>query len=87
MKFFRTIVPNLSISLSLALIVAAILDYYNPLMGFLQSTPARVLIITAAVFAIAASLASYIAWRNEPHTESTERGKPENEKSPEEERL
>ena len=39
MKFFRAILPNLSISLQLALIVLVILDIFNPRVGLLSGAP------------------------------------------------
>lgn len=35
-KFFKTILPNIAIVLSCMMITLLILDYYNPLMGFLS---------------------------------------------------
>lgn len=34
-KFFKTILPNIVIIISCMMITLLILDYYNPLMGFL----------------------------------------------------
>lgn len=65
MRFFRSIIANLSVSLSLALIVVAVLSVYNPMMGFLQSKPALILILVTCVVSIISSLASYIDWRQE----------------------
>lgn len=65
MKFFRSTVPNLTVSLSVAVIVIVVLDYYNPMMGFLHSGAARVLVLVTAIFSLIASLSSYIAWRRE----------------------
>ena len=36
MKFLKRVLPNLSISLTLALTVLVILDWYNPMLGFLS---------------------------------------------------
>ena len=36
MKFWRAFVPNLCISLWLALLTLVILDQYNPMLGFLK---------------------------------------------------
>lgn len=65
MKFFRSLMANLSISLSLSLIVVAILSVYNPMMGFLQSKSALVLILITCVVSIISSFASYMDWRQE----------------------
>ena len=35
-KFFKIILPNIAIVLSCMMITLLILDYYNPLMGFLS---------------------------------------------------
>lgn len=35
-KFFKTILPNVVIVISCMIITLLILDYYNPLMGFLD---------------------------------------------------
>lgn len=70
MKFFRAIISNFSISLSLALIVVAILSVYNPMMGFLQSKPALVLILAASFISIVSSFASYIEWRRDSYPRS-----------------
>ena len=43
MAFFRRVLPNLSISLNLALITLVILDWYNPMLGFLSGLQFHVL--------------------------------------------
>ena len=35
MKFLKRVLPNLSISLTLALTTLVILDWFNPMLGFL----------------------------------------------------
>ena len=35
-KFFKTVLPNIAIILSCMMLTLTILDYYNPLMGFLS---------------------------------------------------
>ena len=35
-KFFRVILPNIVIVITFMMITLLILDYYNPLMGFLK---------------------------------------------------
>ena len=35
-KFFKTVLPNIAIILSCMMLTLIILDYYNPLMGFLS---------------------------------------------------
>ena len=35
-EFFKTVLPNIAIILSCMMLTVTILDYYNPLMGFLS---------------------------------------------------
>ncbi len=63
MKFFRAILPNLSISLQLALIVLVILDIFNPHVGLLSGLPFVLLFAAAALCAIATAAVLYASWR------------------------
>lgn len=65
MKFFKGIVPNISIVLTLTLIVVLILDRRNPMMGFLSGRPGSVLIIACAVFSLISAVTLYASWRKE----------------------
>ena len=56
MKLFKRILPNLSIALSLALLVLVIVDIRNPMMGFLSSLQAQVLISVSAIIAITTAI-------------------------------
>ena len=51
MKFLKAVLPNISIALSLSLLVLVIVDNRNPMMGFLRSVQAQILIAVAAVIA------------------------------------
>ena len=57
--------PHLNIALSLALVVIAILNVFNPMMGFLYGTPAFVLICVECVVSIINAVTSYTAWRKQ----------------------
>ena len=59
MKLFKRILPNLSIALSLALLVLVIVDIRNPMMGFLSSLQAQILISVAAIVAIITAVVLY----------------------------
>ena len=63
MKLFKRILPNLSIALSLALIVIVIVDIRNPMMGFLSSPQAQILISAAAIVAAATAVVLYAGER------------------------
>ncbi len=56
MKLLKKIIPNLAISFSLAMLVIAILNVFNPRMGFLDSKQALVLIILTVVFSVFSSI-------------------------------
>ena len=57
--------PHLNIALSLSLIVVTILNIYNPMMGFLQGTPAVILIGAECVVSIFNAVSVYILWKRE----------------------
>lgn len=63
MKFFRAIVPNLCISLWLALLTLAILDVFNPLMGFLRGTAFLVLLGLCALCSLSCAVLLYADFR------------------------
>jgi len=63
MKLFHVIVPNLAISLNLALMIVIYLDMRNPMMGFLQGAPFCVLAASACITSIATAITLYSAHR------------------------
>ena len=66
MKFLKAVLPNISIALSLSLLVLVIVvDNRNPMMGFLRSVQAQILIAVAAVIAIATAAVLYAEWRRD----------------------
>ena len=63
MKLFQAVIPNLAISLNLALMVVIYLDMRNPMMGFLVGTPFYTLAILTGICSIASAVMLYITWR------------------------
>ena len=63
MKFWRALVPNLCISLWLALLTLVILDQYNPMLGFLKGRAFLVLIVLCAFASIACAVLLYGDYR------------------------
>lgn len=63
MRFFRGILPHISIALSICLVVVVYLDRRNPMMGFLMGAPFFILACTAAASSIATAVTLYIQWR------------------------
>ncbi len=62
-NFSEKIIPNLNIALSLALLVVAILNMFNPMMGFLYGKPAFILIAAECVVSVINAVTSYVSWR------------------------
>lgn len=52
MRFLKSLLPHLTAALAAALIVAEILNEFNPRMGLLEGTPALVLIVATCVCAL-----------------------------------
>lgn len=65
MKFLKAALPNLAISLNLALLIVIYLDMRNPMMGFLIGTPFVALAGSCCVCSIAAAVVLYAAYRAE----------------------
>ena len=63
MKFFRAILPNLTIALQLALLVLVILDVFNPRVGLLSGVPFVVLFAVSFVCTVATAVVLYAGWR------------------------
>jgi len=51
-KLLNRFLPHLTVSCSLALIVLAIVNGYNPRMGFLQGTEAQILITVTGILSV-----------------------------------
>ena len=63
MKFLRATLPNLTISLNLALLIVFYLDLRNPMMGFLVGAPFLVLAVCTCLSSIATVIFLYADWR------------------------
>ena len=63
MRFFRGILPHISIALSICLVVIVYLDRRNPMMGFLMGMPFIILVGAVAVCSIATAITLYAQWR------------------------
>ena len=63
MKFWRVTVPNLCISLWLALLTLVILDQFNPMLGFLKGRAFLVLVILCAIASLSSAILLYADFR------------------------
>lgn len=63
MKLLKAVLPNLTVSLNLALMIVIYLDMRNPMMGFLIGTPFVVLVASCCVCSILTAVTLYASWR------------------------
>ena len=63
MKLFHSVIPNLTISLNLVLLIVIYLDMRNPMMGFLEDTPVHVLVIITAVVSLISAVTLFASYR------------------------
>lgn len=63
MKFLKAILPNISIALSISLLVVILLDNRNPMMGFLEGAPFLVLAVLTCAASVATAAVLYAQWR------------------------
>ena len=56
MRFLKVVMPNLSIALTLAMMVVIYLDRRNPMMGFLSGAPFLVLALLAGIASLATAM-------------------------------
>ena len=65
MRFLKAFLPNLTISLNVALLIVIYLDRRNPMMGFLVGAPFAVLAASACACAILTGIVLYASWRKQ----------------------
>ena len=63
MKLFHAVIPNLTISMNIVLLIVIYLDMRNPKMGFLGDTPFYVLGIATAIVSLISAITLYGAYR------------------------
>ena len=63
MRLFKAALPNLTISLNLALMIVIYLDMRNPMMGFLIGTPFIALAASSCICSLLTAAILYGSWR------------------------
>ena len=63
MRFWRAVLPILTIGLILATLTVVILDSFNPLMGFADGVPFLILLTVTLLSAFAVCVVTYRQWR------------------------
>jgi len=63
MRILKAALPNLTISLNIALMIVIYLDMRNPMMGFLIGTPFITLAASCCICSIATAIVLYGSWR------------------------
>ena len=56
MRLFNVIIPNIAISLNIAMMIVAYLDMRNPMMGFHRGTPYVVLVAVTCICSIISAI-------------------------------
>ena len=74
MKLLNAVIPNLTVSLNLVMLIVVYLDMRNPKMGFMGDTPYYVLAISTAIVSLISAVTLYAAYRKK----QKERENPEN---------
>lgn len=59
MRLFRIVIPNLAVSLNVALMIVIYLDMRNPMMGFLSGAPFVTLAASACICSIISAATLY----------------------------
>ena len=72
MKLFHVIIPNLAVSLNIAMLIVVYLDMRNPMMGFLRGTPYVVLVAAACICSIISAVTLYGSWRKRKNREHSQ---------------
>lgn len=62
-RFWRAVLPNLTISLIAATLTVVILDSFNPMMGFLEGVPFLILLTATLLCSLAVCIVLYAQWR------------------------
>ena len=65
MRFFHAVIPNLAISLNIALMVVIYLDMRNPMMGFLVGKPFQVLAVSCFAASVISAVVLYGSYRKQ----------------------
>ena len=76
MKFWRVFMPNLCISLWLALLTLVVLDSFNPSIGFLRGRAFLVLVGLCAFCSLSSAITLYGSWRRERRRAVDEKNEP-----------
>ena len=63
MRFLKGALPNISLALSIAMLVVVYIDRRNPMMGFLSGAPFFILALLAGIASIATAIVLYSSWR------------------------
>ena len=76
MKFWRAALPNLCISLWLALLTLVVLDSFNPTIGFLRGRAFLVLVGLCAFSSLSSAVTLYGSWCRERRRAVDEKNEP-----------
>ena len=72
MKLFNVIIPNLAVSLNIAMLIVVYLDMRNPMMGFLRGTPYVVLVAATCICSIISAITLFTSRQNRKKQEHSQ---------------
>lgn len=70
MKFLKFFLPNLTIAMSVGLVILLYLDNRNPMMGFLYGKPFMIYGAVLAFCSILVSVMYYVSWCKEKNSKA-----------------
>ena len=74
MKLLHSVIPNLTISMNMVMLIVVYLDMRNPKMGFMGDTPYYVLAVITAIVSLISAVTLYASYRKK----QKEQNNPEN---------
>lgn len=63
MRFFKGVLPNITISLSLIMPIILYVHWRNPYMGFLSGLPFTIVCLALSLCSLTTSIVLYASWR------------------------
>ena len=63
MRLLKGALPNISLALSVVMLVVVYIDRRNPMMGFLSGAPFFILALLTGIASIATAIVLYSSWR------------------------
>ena len=63
MKILHSVIPNLTVSMNIVMLIVVYLDMRNPKMGFMGDTPYYVLAVITGIVSLISAITLYTSYR------------------------